>query len=196
MEIPKYLLDARLIAILRGTALAPAIEIAERTWDTGFGAVEVPLQDAQSAAVLEALAERAAERGQTVGAGTITTVARFEEAVRLGAAYTVAPGTHPAVIAASDAAGLPHLPGVATASEIQTAFDLGCTWLKAFPAATLGPDWFRQQRGPFPEARFVATGGVHAGNAASFLAAGAISVGIGGALSDPAEFDRAVAALG
>lgn len=195
VEVPARLLGARVIAILRGVPLEAAVAIADRTWDTGIGAVEVPLQDAESAEVLASLAERAAARGDIVGAGTITTVARFEQAVSLGVAFTVAPGTHPAVIEASNAAGLPHLPGVATASEIQRAFDLGCTWLKAFPAAVLGPLWFEQMRGPFPDARFVATGGITASNAASFLDAGAISLGVGSALADPAEFDRLLAAI-
>ncbi len=195
VEVPAALLGARIIAILRAVPLQDAIAIAERTWDTGFGAVEVPLQDAAAADVLTALADRATERGEIVGAGTITTVDRFHRAVSLGAAFTVAPGTHPAVIQASNTAGLPHLPGVATGTEIQAAFDLGCTWLKAFPAAVLGPPWFELMRGPFPDARFVATGGVTAANAASFISAGAISVGVGSALSDPAEFDRLVAAL-
>ena len=79
---PAGLLGARIIAILRGVPLQEAMAIAERTWDTGIGAVEVPLQDAASADVLASLADRATERGEIVGAGTITTVDRFDRRCR------------------------------------------------------------------------------------------------------------------
>jgi 2-keto-3-deoxy-6-phosphogluconate aldolase len=55
----------------------------------------------------------------------------------------------------------------------------GCTWLKAFPAASLGPAWFRTMRGPFPDVRFVATGGLTVTTAPDYLAAGAAAVGLG-----------------
>ncbi len=196
VELPERLRTARLVAILRGTPADRAIEIAERIWDTGVGVVEVPLQDAASAEVLGMLVERGRARGELVGAGTITTAARFEQARALGAEFTVAPGTHPAVIEASTAAGLVHLPGVATASDIQLAIDLGCTYLKAFPAITLGPQWFAQMAGPFPEVSFVATGGVNGDNAAVFYAAGVRAVGVGTAIGNPDELERVLSAAG
>ena len=93
------------------------------------------------------------------------------------------------MIRASLDAGLPTLPGVATASDIQRCARLGLGWLKAFPATTLGPGWIAAMRGPFPDVRFVATGGVTVANAAGFLSAGARAVALGSALADPAQLD-------
>jgi 2-keto-3-deoxy-6-phosphogluconate aldolase len=73
---------------------------------------------------------------------------------------------------------------VATPSEVQAAAAAGLTHLKAFPASVLGPGWFRAMSGPFPGMRFVATGGIDAGNAGEYLRAGAITVGVGSALED------------
>jgi 2-dehydro-3-deoxyphosphogluconate aldolase/(4S)-4-hydroxy-2-oxoglutarate aldolase len=67
--------------------------------------------------------------------------------------------------------GLPHLPGVATPTEVQRAPAAGFGWLKAFPAAQLGAGWITAMHGPFPEARCVATGGIDLSNAAGFLSA-------------------------
>ncbi|MFJ1745098.1 bifunctional 4-hydroxy-2-oxoglutarate aldolase/2-dehydro-3-deoxy-phosphogluconate aldolase [Streptomyces sp. NPDC088116] len=92
------------------------------------------------------------------------------------------------VAEASLAAGLPHLPGVATASEIQQAEALGFGWLKAFPAADLGPGLIASMHGPFPQARFVATGGMNLANTMEFLGAGAAAVSLGSALADPGQF--------
>lgn len=66
----------------------------------------------------------------------------------------------------------------------------GLTWVKAFPAAWLGPSWFRHIRGPFPQVRFVATGGIDASNAAQFLSAGVRVVAVGSDLDDETQLDH------
>lgn len=179
-----------LMAILRGFGVERTVEVSRRAWDAGIRLVEVPVQNDTAVAALRAAARAGAERGAVVGAGTVTTVERVELAAEAGAKFTVAPGFCREVAEASLAAGLPHLPGVATASEIQQAEALGLTWLKAFPAAELGSSWIRSMAGPFPLARFVATGGMHLGNTKEFLDAGAAAVSLGSALADPAQFAR------
>ena len=79
---------------------------------------------------------------------------------------------------------------------MQLGRSLGLTWLKAFPAQWLGVDWFRHIRGPFPEVRFVATGGMDANNAGDFLDAGVRVVAVGSALEDPAQLERLATLLG
>lgn len=179
-----------LMAILRGFDVARTVEVSRRAWSAGIRLVEVPLQNETAEAALRAAVEAGTERGAVVGAGTVTTVERVERAARAGAGFTVAPGFSREVAEASLAAGLPHLPGVATASEIQQAEALGLGWLKAFPAADLGSGWIAAMHGPFPEARFVATGGMNLGNTMEFLTAGASAVSLGSALADPEQFAR------
>jgi 2-dehydro-3-deoxyphosphogluconate aldolase / (4S)-4-hydroxy-2-oxoglutarate aldolase len=178
-----------LMAILRGFPPERTVELAERAWDLGFAAVEVPIGSPDQVPSLAAAVRAGAERGRSVGAGTIVTIDLVRVAAEVGAAYTVAPGLDLDVLAASAASGLPHLPGVATASEVQRARAAGCDWVKAFPASSLGPSWFRDIRGPFPHVRYVATGGLDGHSAGSFLAAGATVVGVGPALADPAQQD-------
>ncbi len=179
-----------LMAILRGFDLDRTLELCERAWDLGVAVVEIPVQSAEAVATLAAAVEAGRARGAVVGAGTVTTVERLEGAAGAGAAFTVAPGFSRSVAEASLAADLPHLPGVATASEVQQAGELGLTWLKAFPAADLGAGWFGSMRGPFPEVRFVATGGMSVANAEQYLDAGASAVSLGSALSDPDQLER------
>ncbi len=178
-----------LMAILRGFSPSRTVEQAERAWDLGMEWVEVPIQSDEGLQALAAAAEAGRGRGRTVGAGTVTTLERVEKATEAGAAFTVAPGIAADVAAASVEAGLPHLPGVATPSDIQAAGRMGLRWLKAFPASALGPGWIKAMHGPFPEARFVATGGIDASNAHHFLDAGADVVGVGSALEDPGQLD-------
>ena len=193
--IADLLSDRPLVAILRGVAPPEAVRLAQAVWDSGVGVVEVPIQTPDAVPSLVAVAAAASERGAVCGAGTVVSAEQVRVAAGARAAFTVAPGLDPEVLRASESAGLPHLPGVATASEIQQALRVGCTWLKAFPAAALGPAWFRDMAGPFPAVRFVATGGVGAHNARDYLAAGAAALGVGGAITRAGGLDELLTAL-
>ena len=190
MDFTDLFADQQVMAILRGMSERATVELANRAWDLGIGLVEVPIQSPDAVPALRAAVAAGRRRGRVVGAGTVTTPARVAAAVEAGAAFTVAPGFDGEVLAASLAAGLPHLPGVATPGEIQQALRHGVTWLKAFPAAQLGVGWFAAMRGPFPEANLVATGGVSAHDAADYLTAGARAVAVGSALADEAQWEK------
>lgn len=182
----------RVMAIWRGLPADETVQLSERVWDAGFDLVEVPIGKPGQEEALAAAVKAAAPGGRLVGAGTVVSAGHVERAAAAGAAYTIAPGLNPAVLEASHAAGLPHLPGVATASEVGLARDLGCTWVKVFPASTLGPDWFKAMHGPFPEMKFVATGGVGPDEIDTYLKAGASVIGMGSALADPANLAKLV----
>ncbi|MFG1866732.1 bifunctional 4-hydroxy-2-oxoglutarate aldolase/2-dehydro-3-deoxy-phosphogluconate aldolase [Micromonospora arborensis] len=181
---------ARVMAILRGLPVDETVRLAERAWDLGIDVVEVPVATADAVPSLRAAVEAGTERGRIVGAGTVLDVAQVVAAADAGAAFTVAPGLDLTVADAAAARGLPHLPGVATPTEAQQALRHGLTWLKAFPAISLGPAWFKAVAGPLPQLRFVATGGLDASNAAAFLQAGVRVVAVGSALSDPNQLDQ------
>jgi len=186
---------APLMAILRGMGVERSIALATTAWDLGIDSVEVPLQTAEDEIALREVARLGAERGKTVGAGTIVRPEQVALAREAGAGYLVSPGLDQRILAAAGAVDLPLLPGVATPSEVQLAASLGLTWLKAFPATWLGAGWFKHIRGPFPGIRFVATGGLDAGNVAEFLDAGVRVAAVGSALEDAAQLERLGALL-
>ncbi|VXB09652.1 bifunctional 4-hydroxy-2-oxoglutarate aldolase/2-dehydro-3-deoxy-phosphogluconate aldolase [Pseudoclavibacter sp. 8L] len=175
------------MAILRGYTPERSVELANLAWSLGISSVEVPIQNDAALDALRAVVRAAEPGGHAVGAGTVVSLAHVDQAKQAGATFTVAPGLDPAVIEAALAAGLAPLPGVASGTDIQLAKALGLTWVKAFPASVLGADWFSAMRGPFPEMRLVATGGINAANAGEYLAAGADVVAVGSALEDEAQ---------
>ena len=177
------------MAILRNMDPHRSVALATRAWDLGIDLVEVPIQSPDAIPSLAAVVKAGAERGKMVGAGTIISSEQVLKCVQFGVAFTVAPGLDEEIVRLCREAGLPHLPGVATASEIQAAVRLGCSVVKAFPASVLGPAWFKAMRGPFPDVSFVATGGVDASNATAFLDAGAATVAVGSALADERQLD-------
>ena len=184
-----------LMAILRSAGAERAVRVANTAWDLGIDSVEVTIQSAADVDALRAVVAAGRDRGAVVGAGTIISPAQVAVAVEAGAGYLVSPGLDPEIVRAAADAGIPLLPGVATPSEVQQAVALGLTWMKAFPAQWLGAHWFRHLRGPFPQVRFVATGGMDAGNAAEFLDAGVRVVAVGSALEDDTQLTQLAALL-
>lgn len=177
----------RYVAIFRNFSPDYAVELAHTAWDLGIDIVEVPIQTPETLPTLRAVISAAKAKGKIVGTGTVTTLEQLEISQNEGADFTVAPGFDPEIAAESVRRGIPHLPGTATPTEIQAAVKAGATWIKAFPASALGPQWFTAIKGPFPELKIVATGGLDAHNAQDFLAAGANVISVGSALSDPAQ---------
>lgn len=200
MEAENTWLDATLgscsiLAILRGFGVQRTLKLAEAAWDLGVSLVEVPIQSESDIEALRATVAAGRARGMSVGAGTVTDRVTVAEAKSAGAAFTVSPGLSAEIVEASLTAGMPCVPGVATASEIQAATSMGLKWLKAFPAARLTPAWFKDMAGPFPQVKFIATGGVNASQAAAFLKAGASVVALGSALADPQQLQAIVPLL-
>jgi 2-dehydro-3-deoxyphosphogluconate aldolase/(4S)-4-hydroxy-2-oxoglutarate aldolase len=186
---------APLMAILRGMGTERSLAVATTAWDLGIDVVELPIQTPEDIEALKTVAAAARERGKVVGAGTVLSVEHVRIASDAGAAFTVSPGFDAEVVRASSEAGMPPMPGVATATEVQLALKSGLTWLKAFPASVLGAAWIRAMHGPFPLAQFVTTGGMDAANAGEFLQAGARVVAVGSALEDPSQLPKLAALL-
>jgi 2-dehydro-3-deoxyphosphogluconate aldolase / (4S)-4-hydroxy-2-oxoglutarate aldolase len=184
-----YFENAKVMVILRGLGVPRTVGLCRRAWELGVTVVEIPIQDERDLDALGAAAADARRDGRPVGAGTITTVDLVHQVAETRAAFTVAPGLDEVVAEASAHRGLPHLPGVATASEVHRALQLGLRWQKVFPAAQLGSSWITAMRVPFPAVRFVATGGIGTSNSAEFLQAGAAAVSLGSAFADSADDD-------
>lgn len=174
-----------IMIILRGQKPAEAVTLATQAWDLGLTAIEVPVHVPEALASLKAVVAAGREREKLVGAGTVISLDQVRQVIEAGADFTVAPGLDLAVARSSTLAGLPHLPGVGSASDVQSALANGYSWVKAFPATSLGLPWMRAMHGPFPSIRIVATGGVTPQNTRAFLDAGASGVGLGSALRDP-----------
>ena len=188
--------DVPVMGIFRRQGLERTLQLADAAWTAGVRIMEVPVMGPDDLPVLRAVADAARERGLDVGAGTITSVDQLQAVADAGAAFTVAPGLDAEVAAASIARGLPHIPGVATGTEVQAALRLGMTWLKAFPAERLGPAWIRHLHGPFPHVQFVATGGVTPETAMSFLDAGCRVVALGSAFDTEEQIAKLGTILG
>jgi 2-dehydro-3-deoxyphosphogluconate aldolase/(4S)-4-hydroxy-2-oxoglutarate aldolase len=108
-------------------------------------------------------------------------------ALDAGARFLLSPVLRPEVVEAAHAAGAAAVPGAFTPTEIDAWMRAGADLVKLFPADRLTPADLSVRRAALPNARLLPTGGISAANAADWLTAGAVAVGVGGALTREPE---------
>jgi 2-dehydro-3-deoxyphosphogluconate aldolase/(4S)-4-hydroxy-2-oxoglutarate aldolase len=150
----------------------------------GITALEVTMTVPRAIELIGEIAP-ALPAGFLIGAGTVVDPETARAAVQAGARYIVSPVFRPDVIEASHAAGAAAMPGCLSPTEILAAWDAGADVVKVFPATALGPAYFKDLRGPLPHVKLMPTGGVSLENAGDWIRAGAVAIGVGGALVDP-----------
>jgi len=173
------------------------VDLVGELADAGVRLFEVTFDGDDAGADLVAVRELVAAQGGVVGAGTVRTAAQLEAAIAADAAFGVSPVFDPAIVEAALRAGLPFVPGASTPTEADAAWRSGATFVKLFPASSLGPTFVRELRGPLPEIETIVTGGVEISNATAFLEAGAVAVGVGSAMvrATPAQRRDLIAAI-
>ncbi|UWR95413.1 bifunctional 4-hydroxy-2-oxoglutarate aldolase/2-dehydro-3-deoxy-phosphogluconate aldolase [Phaeobacter inhibens] len=158
---------APIVPVLVVHDVAHARPLAEALVAGGLPALEVTLR---TPAALDVIAEMAKVNGGVVGAGTLITPEDVTRAVAAGAQFGVSPGATDTLLDAAEAAGLPMLPGAATASEAMRLLERGYDMLKFFPAeASGGAPAIKAIGAPLPQISFCPTGGVSPDNADSYL---------------------------
>ncbi len=183
-EVLRRVRTTGLIAILRHTEASRAIETAEALLGAGADVVEVTLNTAGAREMLGAIAESFGER-LVVGAGTVLSVAAAEQAVAAGARLIVCPHLDEAIVQYAIQQQSAVIPGAFTPTEILRAWTGGASMVKVFPAGPVGPRYIRDLLAPLDDVPLVPTGGVNLDNAAEFIRAGAVALGLGSALVDP-----------
>lgn len=175
------ILAQRLIGIVRMKHYRNAVEIAEALARGGLTVLEYTMS---GEGALDCVTQVRATLGERVcvGAGTVLDAADAEAAIAAGARFIVTPAVVPDVIAVCRRRDVPIVCGALTPTEVLAASRAGADLVKLFPARLGGPAYVRDLLGPFPQLQLVATGGVSAENARSFLDAGAVAVAVGGNL--------------
>ena len=106
----------------------------------------------------------------SIGAGTVINAEQCRAALKAGAKFIVSPGLSVSVAEVCRENGVPYYPGCVTPTEIMQALELGITTVKFFPANIYGGlKALKALSAPFPQVRFIPTGGVNRGNIDEFL---------------------------
>lgn len=177
---------ARLVVVLRRVEPVERLRaLAVGLAEAGVRIFEVTMDGAEAPRAIEALRAALPDAGSdacVVGAGTIRSTEQLGAASDAGASFGMSPVLDEAVLSGALGAGLPFAPGAYTPTEVERAWRAGATFVKLFPASSLGSSHLRELRGPLGEIALIPTGGIDASTAGEYLAAGAVAVGIGSAI--------------
>ena len=135
----------------------------------GINCAEITFRTACAAEAIAYACEKYPE--MNIGAGTVINAEQCEKALEVGAKFIVSPGLSPAVAKICKLRGVPYYPGCVTPTEIMAALELGITTVKFFPAHVYGGlKAMKALAGPFPQIKFIPTGGIDASNLEEYLA--------------------------
>ena len=145
-----------------------AESVAEALRDGGLNSIEVTLRSPDSLESIRIIKEKYPD--MTVGAGTVLSTQTVDEALKAGADFIVCPGYDEEIVDYCIAKQVQVIPGCTSASEIQKAVKKGLKVLKFFPAELSGGlDAIKLLSGPFPNVKFIPTGGINFNNLGSYL---------------------------
>ena len=158
----------RVVPVVVINKIEEARGILQDMCDGGLPIAEITYR---TAAAKDAIALAVKEFPQMcVGAGTVINKEQAEEAISLGVQFIVGPGFDNDVADVCNAHNVPYFPGCVTPTEIIYAINKGCKVIKFFPASVYGGlKAMKALSGPFPQIKFIPTGGVDETNLAEYL---------------------------
>jgi len=179
-EVMARIRELRLVAVVRSTA-EQVEPVVRALLDGGVEAIEITFTVPRATEMIAMVKEKLGDR-VLLGAGTVTDTEKAADAILAGARYIVAPNTDFDVIALCNERDVAIAPGAFTPTEVFAAWRAGADVIKLFPAEALGIPYLKALRAPMPDVPLMPTGGVDVGNAADWLRAGAVALGVGSSL--------------
>ena len=174
---------AKIIPVIRTASAEQAKSVIEALLAGGLDVLEVTMTIPNA---VELIAELTAEykTSALIGAGTVLDEETAQKCVEAGAEFIVSPILNLETVAFCNRREIVVLPGSLTPTEIFTAWQAGADVVKIFPVNSAGgASFLKSVKAVFPQIEIVPTGGVNLENAAEYLKAGALAVGMGGELT-------------
>lgn len=175
--------ESPIIAVIRNMDEKNVYNIIEALLKGGIRNIELTY-GASSPAPLIKKVKREFKRDIVIGAGTVLTVEQAKESIDYGAEFIFSPIYDKNVVIETVRQNVISIPGCYSPTEMYEAYQSGAKIVKLFPATSLGPDFIKDIKAPMPFLNIIPTGGINKENISNYIKAGAIAVGMGGALLD------------
>ena len=162
-EIFEFFHNLGIVPVVKIDDASKAEKLAEAMVKGGIPCAEVTFRTDAAEEAIKRMSTAFPE--MIVGAGTVLNPETAERAVKAGAKFIVSPGLDEDTVKWCQKNGVPVTPGVCTASEVQKGVNLGLKVLKFFPAESSGGvKMLKDLGGPFPQVKFMTTGGINPDN--------------------------------
>jgi 2-dehydro-3-deoxyphosphogluconate aldolase/(4S)-4-hydroxy-2-oxoglutarate aldolase len=186
-DVVRSIEQAGVVAVVRLQDARVGQDVAKALIEGGVTAIEITMTVPRAIDLIADLSRLLPQA--LIGAGTVTDPATARSVIDAGAKFVVSPVFRPRIVEACHERDVAALPGCFSPTEIAAAWDLGADIVKIFPATSLGPGFIKDLRGPFPLIKVMPTGGVSRENAADWIRAGAVAIGVGTAIVDGKAVD-------
>lgn len=184
-DLLKLLAQAPVVPLVQSDDPDEAVAISRALLDGGMQVLEVVLRTGKAYECLQAISQEFPE--VQVGAGTVLSTDHAKKAIEHGAKFIVSPGLHEDVVRVAQDSDMPILPGIATATELQQAWNMDLRAVKFFPASLSGgPKMLKALSSVFQDVSFMPTGGVNEANLMEYLNIPAV-LACGGSWLTPKE---------
>jgi 2-dehydro-3-deoxyphosphogluconate aldolase/(4S)-4-hydroxy-2-oxoglutarate aldolase len=175
--------EERIIPVVRAPSAELAMRASEAICAGGVSVIEITMTVPDA---IEVIRQLSISTQMLIGAGTVLDPATARECVSAGAQFLVTPGLDLPTLKFANDAGILAMPGTLTPADVLNAWRNGAAIAKIFPCGNLGgPSYIQTLKAALPPIEMVPTGGVSLANAAEFIAAGSLAVGVGGELASP-----------
>jgi 2-dehydro-3-deoxyphosphogluconate aldolase/(4S)-4-hydroxy-2-oxoglutarate aldolase len=183
ITVLKKIQDCGVVAVVRAETAEQALRITDACVKAGIAGIEITYTVPGATDVISAVAREYKGGEIIVGAGTVLDPETARIAILAGAQYIVSPSFNPETVRLCNRYQVACMPGAMTIAEVIAVMESGADIVKVFPGELYGPKIIKAIKGPLPQAPLMPTGGVTLENAAEWIAAGCVAVGVGGALT-------------
>ena len=188
-EVLSRIIESGVVAVIRMKDTNRLLKVIEAVRQGGVKSIEITMTVPGAIEIIRQLST-AVPPVVLIGAGTVVVEVIANQVIDAGAKFVVGPVLNLGVVSLCGKRDVPVMPGCYTPTEILTAWNAGADIIKVFPATSLGPKYFKDLRGPFPDIRLMPTGGVTIENVGEWIMAGACAVGVGSDLLDKKAIDE------
>jgi 2-dehydro-3-deoxyphosphogluconate aldolase/(4S)-4-hydroxy-2-oxoglutarate aldolase len=186
LQILQKIVDGGLVVVIRTENREQAVRVANACVDGGVEVLEITFTVPGAIHAIEKLVDEFKGR-VVVGAGTVLDAETARAAILAGARFIVSPSFDAGAARVCHRYQIPYLPGAATPNEIVNAMEGGADIVKVFPGESLGPAFVKAILAALPHAPLMPTGGVTVDNAAEWIQAGCVALGVGGSVTAGAK---------
>lgn len=157
-----------ILPVINITHQEAALPLSDVLLEEQIGVIEVTLRSSCSLEAIKTI--KSNHSNMLVGAGTVLTIDQVNNAVDAGADFIVLPGFDEEIVDYCLNKNIPVFPGCVTPSEIQRGIKKGLHTFKFFPSEQNGGiDALKLLSGPFPNIKFLPTGGISFDNLENYL---------------------------
>jgi 2-dehydro-3-deoxyphosphogluconate aldolase / (4S)-4-hydroxy-2-oxoglutarate aldolase len=169
-----------LVAVIRGQSYEDGMVLAKRALSAGVNAIELTFTTPNCPTIIHDLKPQFPHA--LIGAGTVLSEAQALAAIEAGSDFIVSPGYADVIALSCQQQQTLYIPGVFTPTDIMRAIQSGYVHLKLFPASTLTADYLKVLKGPFPQVKFMPTGGITLSSLPNWKLTNVFAIGVGNEL--------------